>query len=220
MTSKIIKMNYRSYEFSFPAESEPKWSGIVERWYQLDAAAFGIADALSFWKENLKTRPELVILASPGGSNHTDSLFTQSGATSPSLFVHTLPNIRGSSFCQVMDWNGPVLCIQNDPTTRLTAIREALESLDEETQTIWIVGITPSATLADKYTAYLLSFSSSEKDASFEIVRRDALLAHRDIAPPTSDLYVLDWLKNQNLAEPELRLLGGYGHDYIIKRVM
>ena len=219
MTPKIIKMNYRSYEFSYPTESEPKWSNIVERWYQLDAAAFGIADALSFWKDQLKTRPDLVILASPGGSNHTDGLFTQSGATSPSLFVHTLPNIRGSSFCQVMEWNGPVLCIQNDPTTRLTAIREALESFDEETQTVWIVGVTqtgPAESQNEKYTAYLLSLSSSEKDASFEIVRRDALLAHRDIAPPTSDIYVLDWLKSQNLAEPELRLLGGY----LIKRVM
>lgn len=200
-----IRLNFWRHAFQFPAAAAPVWLGAVERWYQLDAYAYGMADATHAWRSQLLDRPDLVILASPGGSNHTDWLFARTGGTSPSLFVHTLPNTRGSSFCQVMNWNGPVLCMQNDPVTCLTALREATGLLSQEMSTVWIVAVQRDPARDTHYSAYLLSVSAAGSVATFEIEQRREV----DGASP-SDAGLLAWLSDRHPTEPELRILDGY----------
>ena len=112
----------------------------VERWYQLDAFAFGLPQAAVFWKLDERLRqlpakdsarvPQLLILASPEGSNRTDSdfahAFLKTGIGSPSKFVHTLPNSRSAALLQVLGWSGQLFCFQNDPSTMVTALKQAM----------------------------------------------------------------------------------------------
>ena len=143
---KSIPVHFLSFRFTHPAEKEPAWKGTVERWYQLDAFAYGLAEAYTVWKrENaeLLSAPGMILLASPQASNQTDFQFAQSGAASPAKFVHTLPNVRCSSLCQVMEWSGPVLCLQKDPFTQVHALREAAAFVESGaiTGAIWVVSV-------------------------------------------------------------------------------
>ena len=135
-------MEWYRHSFEFPRLSEPEWSLKVERWYQLDAAAFALAE--TFWRHraSLKQRPEWLLLASPLASNVTDAQFALSATASPAKFVHTLPNIRGASLLQVMDWSGQVLCLQNDPTTVTTAISEGMQMVKTTGRETWVLSVT------------------------------------------------------------------------------
>lgn len=138
LRGRNLKLCIQHYEYDFPAKQEPLWASQVERWYQLDAPAYGLAQA--YWelcKPSL-TPPEFLILASAGASNETDLAFVQGGATSPSKFVHTLPSVRGASLLQVMAWQGPLLCVQNDPQTWLTGCIEGVEWAQTESMQGWL----------------------------------------------------------------------------------
>jgi hypothetical protein len=136
----MIGLDWFHHEFSKP--QTPEWAERVERWYQLDAAAFALAD--TFWRhrESLGTRPEILLLASPSASNLTDHAFAVSEIVSPAKFVHTLPNIRGASLLQLMNWNGEVYCLQNDPQTVLTALSESIQMLRGGAREVWIASVT------------------------------------------------------------------------------
>lgn len=112
-----------SFTYEYPAKTQPEWAPQVERWYQLDAAAYGVTELFYRNREKLPL-PAQIFLASPGASNHTDHQFA-TGAPSPSKFVHTLPNIRSAPLLQVMQWSGRVFCIQKDPETITAALQEA-----------------------------------------------------------------------------------------------
>lgn len=129
------------FEFDFPATHEPAWSNVVDRWYQLDPFAYGLAEFYSAKHEALGPHPSMIVLASPGGSNETDYLFASGGGSSPGKFVHTLPNIRISSLCQVMAWTGPMLCLQRDPHTEEVALEEAKWLLGRAFPRIWVMGV-------------------------------------------------------------------------------
>jgi hypothetical protein len=125
------------HEFDFPSDREPAWQAQVERWYQVDAASFGLCE---LWQNTAKgPLPSIIFLASPGGCNEMDALFARTGATSPSKFVYTLPSIRSSALLQVLGWHGPILCLQDDPQTVMSAIREAADVLAPG-ETAWILG--------------------------------------------------------------------------------
>ena len=135
-------MTTKELEFAFPARAEPAWSPKVDRWYQLDAYAYGLAEAYEQWKGSLGgEKPSMIVLASPGASNETDRQFAQSGGTSPAKFVHTLPNVRSSSLCQVMGWAGPVLCLQRDPETLNHALTEAEALVGDEFPVVWVLSV-------------------------------------------------------------------------------
>ena len=128
-----------AHSYSFPVKIAPEWAGIVERWYQLDAFAFGMAAAAFAWRDD--ARPAVLFLASPAGSNATDAEFARAGARSPALFVHSLPNVRSSAFCQVLGWHGPLFCIQLDPETFEAAVAEARRHYRRTGEAAWVVGI-------------------------------------------------------------------------------
>ncbi len=123
----------------FPASAAPEWSRKVERWYQLDAPAFAFAEAANTWRED--EPPAAIFVASPGGSNETDLEFASGGAKSPALFVHSLPNVRSSAFCQVLEWHGPLFCIQSDPDSFAKAVAEARRFFEQNGKSVWVVGI-------------------------------------------------------------------------------
>lgn len=134
----------------YPALETPSWASKSDRWYQLDQPAYSLAQAYSVLQPKLGRAPDYLILASPGASNQTDRDFAKTGAVSPSKFVHTLANIRASSLLQVMEWAGPMLCLQNDPRTREAALMQAtllLES-DAEIDVLWIVGFDPEQAIS------------------------------------------------------------------------
>jgi hypothetical protein len=133
-------------EIPYPAKETPAWAAKSDRWYQLDAPAYSLAQAFDLMKADLGVKPDFLILASPRASNLTDRDFAASGASSPSKFVHTLPNIRASSLLQVMEWAGPMLCVQNDPQTIVSALEEAfvLFEAEEALKRIWVVAFEPT----------------------------------------------------------------------------
>ena len=124
-------------EFAFPSPEPPSWHAQVERWYQMDSASYGLCELWTKMPDQVA--PSLIFLASPSGCNEMDQQFIKSGAASPSKFVYTLPSTRSSALLQLMNWQGPLFCVQNDPSTIVSALGEAA-ALVEGQQTIWIVG--------------------------------------------------------------------------------
>lgn len=133
-----MRIVLHNHKIIWPPPKEPSWASRVERWYQLDAAAYSIAETFSILQDKISKKPSLLILASPLGSMETDFQFVR-GNYSPSKFVHTLPNIRSTSLLQLMGWQGPVLCFQNDPFTWLTALIEAIDLIGPNHQEIWVI---------------------------------------------------------------------------------
>ncbi len=143
-----IQIRNHVISITHPTKTTPEWSDHVERWYQLDAAAFAVAE--SYWrlKDQFTRMPDLIIMGSFGASNLTDYHFAQSvlsGTPSAQKFVHSLPNVRSSSLCQVMRWHGPLLCIQQDPNSFETAVSEARRLIKAGGPgNVWCIGVTHS----------------------------------------------------------------------------
>lgn len=156
----MIGLETYSFSFTFPRTETPEWAAKVERWYQLDAAAFALPE--TFWQHRqcLQTRPEVIFLASPLASNTTDAQFVRTAAPSPAKFVHTLPNIRGASLLAVMEWSGEVYCIQKDPETALTAISEGMHTVKASGKEAWVATVTEEirsqADISGNFTGHIL----------------------------------------------------------------
>jgi hypothetical protein len=186
--SSFATLRYERFPFQYPAASEPEWKDKVDRWYQLDAAAFGLAQAGWAWrKQRLTHPPSLILLASPGASNATDRQFALTGATSPARFVHTLPNVRSSSLCQVLDWAGPVLCIQRDPVSRIWALGESVEWLSPQWPEIWVLSME-NGPRGHQAQGFFLSMQPAQTTHDFEIRRFDRS------TPAVDDSDLIDWL--------------------------
>ncbi len=181
-------LEHHSLSFEFPALSEPDWAAKVDRWYQLDAYAYGLSQAWWQLRGQLGERPALLILASPGASNETDWNFARTGATSPSKFVHTLPNVRASALCQVMDWSGPMLCVQQDPQTVVSGIREGAGLLGAQWPRVWVMSILKNS--AGHYETHVFVLAVSEKLAGPEQFELKQV-----IAQGSQDSYFMAWLK-------------------------
>jgi len=136
---QLYGFKYFRHSYLFPASSAPSWAQKVDRWHQLDAYSFGMIDAYASHHGELAT-PDLILLASPSASNDIDRQFVLSGAKSPLKMVHTLPNIRCSPLVKFMRWGGPVLCLQKDPQTLLTALLEGLDFLGPCCRNVMIWG--------------------------------------------------------------------------------
>jgi hypothetical protein len=170
------------HDFQFPVSEEPIWRNRVDRWYQLDAAAFGLCEVYSRSEAEPKSgdRPDLMILASPGSSNLADWNYARVSPASPSKFVHTLPNVRASGLLQLMGWSGPVLCLQNDPHTIARAIREARFLLVESRQRIEIFGCAVIGDRPDWHSAFRIKMDRKNSDffnqtTAFEMTDLDVI---------------------------------------------
>jgi len=157
------------FDFAFPASSAPQWNTRVERWYQLDAYAYGLTEFYQTHASQLGAHPALIILDSPGASNETDFQFT--ARCSPAKFIHTLPNIRVSPLCQVMNWTGPVLCLQKGSHTEQAALEECHRLLQQKRSPIWLLSVnrlTNHGTLSSAFRVRctVLEFRSTAQNIS------------------------------------------------------
>lgn len=179
---------HHSFDVPFPLKTEPEWASKVDRWYQLDAFAYGLCEM--WWRnhEMLGRPPSLLFLASPGASNATDLAFARSGATSPSKFVHTLPNVRASSLCQLMNWHGPLLCVQRDPQTIACALELAARAVGEEWPIVWVLSVLQRDDGSIETHAFVLRLE--RHNAQMMVVRKG-------VAPVLGrDRDFLTWLKS------------------------
>ncbi|MES2856219.1 MAG: hypothetical protein V4692_10170, partial [Bdellovibrionota bacterium] len=153
------------------------------------AAAFGFVQSFTEMSETLGPLPDMLILASPKASNSTDRSFAQKGASSPSKFVHTLPNVRGAPLLQVMAWGGPVLCLQNGSETVLAGIDQAIGFLetDADLNRIWVVSFIESA-LENEPSFEVHYFVLSKDSGSITLRPPEQLLSVR------SDRLWLEWV--------------------------
>lgn len=192
---------HRKLEYVFPIKEPPEWANQIDRWYQLDAFAYGLPEAYFSLKRLNETPPDLILLASAASSNETDFHFAQSGANSPSKFVHTLPNIRGSTLCQLMHWKGPLLCIQHDPTTQITALSEAIDLISASRKKIWIWSVTGNYCVhwfeiqANPETVPSSDFPLAGECAYFEIERDMSTTASN--AKQVTDTTFQHWLSSE-----------------------
>lgn len=185
-----VRITHQAFTFEFPAKLEPEWKSKVERWYQLDAAAYGLAEAYWQWRMTLKNRPDFLIMASPSASNVTDLSFAQTGASSPQKFVHTLPNIRAASLCQVMEWAGPLLCLQNGEQTIFSALREAADLVSSELKVVWVMSVVDS-----EIHWFELSHATNDQTAfNLDEIGKNSEVG---LAGAPTDLYVISWLKKK-----------------------
>lgn len=198
-----IACSFDFLEFAFPNTELPVWHSQVERWYQMDAASYGLCELWSKSKD--QAPPGLIFLASPGGCNEMDLQFVKSGAASPAKFVYTLPSTRSSALLQLMNWQGPLFCVQNDPVTVTSALSEAASLLPHE-KDIWVIGSMHAST----HLAYRMRLG-----------QQGSITLHRSTpsqGAATSDARLLEWLKSNESSELNLhtgwilRRRGG-GHD-------
>lgn len=127
-------------EVPLPLSGPPAGAEAVDRWYQLDPASLSLVE---FWSRQLRhlPRPDAILLASPHASNESDERFFESGLSSPQRFVHTLPNVRSAPLCQLLQWRGPMLCVQRDPLTFSTALEEGERWLAPDRRQVWVLGV-------------------------------------------------------------------------------
>ena len=185
----MIGLEIYSHSFEFPRTETPEWGGKVERWYQLDAAAFALPE--TFWRhrEKLTSRPEIIFLASPLASNLTDAQFVATTAPSPAKFVHTLPNIRGASLLAVMEWAGEVYCLQKDPETVITAISEGMHAVKSSGKEAWICAVSGRDGI---FTGHILRLLPERKKTQLKI--SENLSQNMANAAP-HDMGLLHWLQ-------------------------
>ena len=182
-----MKLKTFSHTYAYPTAQPPEWSAYVERWYQLDAAAYGMTALYWRNRDQLHAAPRMIFLASPGASNFTDAQFALSEGLSPAKFVHTLPNVRSAALLQVMNWSGSVFCLQNDPATILAGLREAVGIGGEGEDCIWVVAAHVCAN--GEFQADLFVLGSSGP----LIIRKSAAKAME--IPVAHDKHWLSWLK-------------------------
>ena len=199
-----IGVNHHIHSFGVDRTQVPDWHQRVDRWYQLDEAAYGLVDAYFHCLSGLSSRPDLMVLASPAASNYTDFDFVKSGAMSPSLFVHTLPNIRSAPLLQAMEWKGPLLCIQAGRRTFLSGFVEGIEMAARHEQNVWILGVFQNRKdLQNKVHIIELlgGHHSSEKKPNYEVVF-DGI--ETKFADHQADSDLIDWLVKRDVNEFEI----------------
>jgi len=138
----MVPLEHRTLEVIFSTATPPSWAVAVDRWYQLDAPAFALAEAWSQWNaaSPLPT-PRFIVGASATASNASDRAFAESPRAH--RFVHTLPSVRYAALCQVMRWAGPLLCVQRDPTTLAAGLATAMDFHAHDGET-WVLGARPT----------------------------------------------------------------------------
>ena len=99
----------------------PLWASYVKRWHQLDDESYAVAEATSINIEKISS-PDCVVIVSPEGSLNTDFKFSHNDSISPSMFVHTLPNVRSLSYGLIANWEGPVFCLTQGEHSLVTAL--------------------------------------------------------------------------------------------------
>lgn len=187
----MIGLSWWSHSIQRPL-AQPEWAKLVPRWYQLDAPAMALAETYWKFRTSLGDSPYTLILASPEGSNDTDRTFARALVPSPAKFVHTLANVRIAPMLQLMNWHGPVYCLQKDPFTLTSALCEA-SWLARETpeKDIWFVSAIEHEQV---WTGHLTSLRVNDFRRELKIEEASPLTRAR---PPERDSDLLFWIQNR-----------------------
>jgi hypothetical protein len=115
-----------------------------------------------YWthKDVLVNKPGIIILTSDTGSLEADSQFVKT--FSPTKFVYTLPNVRSSALCQVMNWHGPILCIQQSPPFLESGVSEATSWAGNEYGRVWVMDVKDCN--QGKYIVQLIELNYKESN--------------------------------------------------------
>jgi hypothetical protein len=127
-----FSMKLQSIDFAFPIADEPLWADQIGRWYQLDRAGAGFATCAAELAHRAGApvaAPDVVILPNGRGSFDADKEFADSKGQSPSRFSATLPNIRASYLCNILDWQPPLFCLNRGVHSLFYGFQEALWAL-------------------------------------------------------------------------------------------
>ena len=154
-----MRFSWLSYQ-SPKSDQDPDWISKVPRSNQLDRFANGIMDLYWENRKGLKL-PDIIFLASPLASNQTDFEYIRDDYSSPSKFVHSLPNMRVLPFVQYTNWIGPLYCIQNGSSTIVSAILEALEESKFNNNVVWVLSSMESSKESKLSENYLFEFNSN-----------------------------------------------------------
>jgi hypothetical protein len=195
MSDQILQRDYKvnvavkHFEVAIPPQGEPAWASVVARWHQLDESTYAVVEAAyryskAFPKEWELVRPKSIWIAAPGGSNIADDDFVVHGSRSPSRFVGTLPSIRSSSLALLMNWRGPVMCLQNGEKTLLQGFEEVYWHLiSSYSEPAWL--ITSTRIVQDQNISHRVSFFcfGSDAESDFEFLKvatanNDVFLSH------------------------------------------
>ncbi len=196
----MIRGEHYSWSSSFPLTRPFDWIAQIPRANQLDRFSQAIFEL--FWQVREKVElPVEIILASPQASNYTDRDFAAGGATSPSKFVHTLPNIRILPFAQWTQWHGRILCIQKDPSTMVHGLIEGVECCewDSSSGTRWVVGSFQEADAVDLVEAHLWILNTTAGSVRFQPAKSASIIS--------TDQILLENLRNKGPFQLDL----GYG---------
>ncbi|MCB0393659.1 MAG: hypothetical protein KDD25_03835 [Bdellovibrionales bacterium] len=143
---------------------EPSWSKKVPRWYQLDDAAFAIAE----WGSKLMTLdPELFFLFIRGASNKTDRQFVMKGTFSPQDFVHTLPSVRFGTLAELMGWSVPMICQCEETTPNGRAFLEGQSWARHGASRVLSVAMEPNGVAGFRFMTHAFSFPQKSLDNRF-----------------------------------------------------
>ena len=188
-----VNVTVKHFDVAVPAQSEPAWASVVARWHQLDESTYAVVEAAyryskAFPTEWERVRPNSIWLAAPGGSNTADYDFVIHGSRSPSRFVGTLPSIRSSSLALLMNWRGPVMCLQQGEKTMLKGFEEVYwHLLGSRSDPAWL--ITSTRAVQDQKISHKVSFFcfGSDAESNFEFSKRslaknDVPLTHLNLA--------------------------------------
>ena len=170
----MITVQFFLKSFVFPPTEEPVWKSECERWQFLDEASFACAQTI--FELRLTPPPEIFYLCSPEGSNQTDLDFVIGNYMSPAKFVHTLPNVRVSSFFQVSKLKGEVLCFSNGVHSLAYGLNEALHRFAADTKPSVLVSLQKNTVLYamvsnpptphDAFTAHRIEGGTMPTDSS------------------------------------------------------
>lgn len=192
----MIFARWCAHTLAFPVTVEPEWKNQVERWYQMDGAAFALTATYWHHRPLLNVPPEWMLLASPRASNRTDVQFAAAISPSPAKFVHTLPNIRAACVLQVMGASAQVLCLQKDPITLITALSEAMQMILNGGGPVWVLSVSE---LGSSFTGHIFILSREAQHATLKIAKRSAPTMETRVAHDTA---LFSWL---NRSEQEDR---------------
>lgn len=188
-------------EFTYPAAQEPSWRQKVERWYQMDAASYGFCELAV--RAPSQRAPDCMFLTSPAGCKEMDLQFVKTGALNPSKFVYTLPSIRSSALLQVLEWHGPLLCLQNGDSSLAAGLCEAA-LLANSGKSSWLLGYLQTSS----NLAFRLVIGA---EGPFALERAD-----NSDETPIKDSALLEWLRTPNKSAPGL----GSGWNLKLRRSM
>jgi len=207
----------------FLLENQPTWSHLVKRWYQLDLAARSLIEFQNYWTSQnpsyleITRKAEVFVFASSEASNATDRHFAGDGGVSPSLFTHTLPNIRAAALFEAIGWEGPLFCLQAGPRTVIQGIIEASElMLSKNLEFLSFVGMIPKRspkhlkTLNYSIIQLLLSSNPNllrhqNQGASVTVFKPVGI---QDKTSELDDAMLCDWLLSMDSANNKSLYLG------------